>query len=70
MKIAILTPTFNYYSGIDRVAQDWAENLVRKGHNVTVFAFETKIKPKGYKISNVKSFLLISMEAYPFPCSA
>jgi len=50
MRIAILTPTFNHYSGIDRVAQDRAEQLSKKGHKVTVFAFEAKIKPNGYKI--------------------
>lgn len=50
MKIAILTPTFNQYSGLDRVAQDKAEQLSKKGHKVTVFTFEAKIKPKGYKI--------------------
>ena len=50
MKIALLTPTFNYYSGIDRVVLDRAEYLSKKRHEVTVFAFEAKIKPKGYKI--------------------
>ena len=50
MKIAILTPTFNYYSGIDRVAQDRAERLSKEGHKVTVFSFEAKIKPKLYNI--------------------
>ena len=50
MKIAILTPTFNYYSGVDRVAQERAEYYSKKGNDVTVFALEAKIKPKGYKI--------------------
>lgn len=50
MKIAILTPTFNNYSGVDRVAQDRAEKLVKEGHDVTVIAFEAKIKPTGYKV--------------------
>lgn len=49
-KIAILTPTFNYYSGVDRVAQDRADYFIKKGHKVTVFAFEAEIKPKGYNI--------------------
>lgn len=49
-KIAILTPTFNYYSGTDRVAQERAEYYSKKGNDVTVFALEAKIKPKGYKI--------------------
>lgn len=50
MKIAILTPTFNYYSGTDRVAQERAEYYSNNGNDVTVFALEAKIKPKGYKI--------------------
>jgi len=50
MKIAILTPTFNYYSGTDRVAQERAEYYSKKGDDVTVFALEAKIKPKGYNI--------------------
>jgi len=49
-KIAILTPTFNHYSGVDRVAQERAEYYSKKGNDVTVFALEAKIKPKGYKI--------------------
>jgi glycosyltransferase involved in cell wall biosynthesis len=50
MKIAILTPTFNYYSGIDRVAQQQAEDYAKKGDKVTVIALEAKIKPKGYEV--------------------
>ena len=50
MRIAILNPTFNYYSGQDRVAQERAEDYSKKGDEVTVFALEAKIKPKGYKI--------------------
>jgi len=50
MKIAILTPTFSYYSGIDRVAQQQAESFSRKRHKVTVFALEAKIRAKGYKV--------------------
>ena len=46
MKIAILTPTFNYYSGIDRVAQQQAEDYARKGNKVTVITLEANIKPK------------------------
>ncbi len=50
MRIAILTPTFNYYSGIDRVAEQQAEDYVKKGNKVTVIALEAKIKPKNYKV--------------------
>ena len=49
-KIAILTPTFDYYSGTDRVAQERAEHYSKNGNDVTVFALEAKIKPKGYKL--------------------
>ena len=50
MKIALLTPTFNNYSGVDRVVEDRAEKFVKEGHDVTVIAFEAKIKPKGYRV--------------------
>ena len=50
MKIAILTPTFNYYSGIDRVVEQQAEEYAKKGNKVTVIALEAGIKPKNYKI--------------------
>jgi len=50
MKVAILTPTFNYYSGIDRVVQLQAEDYSKKGNKVTVIALESRIKPKGYKV--------------------
>ena len=43
MRIAILTPTFNYYSGIDRVVQLQAEDYAKKGNKVTVIALEAKI---------------------------
>ena len=50
MKIAILTPTFNYYSGIDRVVQQQAEEYAKKGNKVTVIALEGNIKPKNYGV--------------------
>jgi glycosyltransferase involved in cell wall biosynthesis len=50
MRIAILTPTFNYYSGMDRVVELQAEELSKKGHKVTVIALEAQIKPKNYKV--------------------
>jgi len=50
MKIAILTPTFNYHSGIDRVVQQQAQDYVKKGDKVTVIALEANIKPKNYKV--------------------
>ncbi len=48
MKIAILTPTFSYYSGIDRVAEMQAIEYSKKGNQVTVFTLEANLKPKGY----------------------
>ena len=50
MKIAILTPTFSYYSGIDRVAELQAMDFAKKHHQVTVFALESNLKPIGFKL--------------------
>ena len=50
MKIAILTPTFSHFSGIDRVVELQAIEYSKKHHQVTVFAFESTIKPKGFKL--------------------
>ena len=50
MKIAILTPTFLQYSGIDRVADSQAQEYAKKGHKVTVFTLEASIKPKDFSL--------------------
>ncbi len=50
MKIAILTPTFSSFSGIDRVAEQQAQEYAKKRHKVTVFALEATIKPKNYRL--------------------
>jgi len=50
MRIAILTPTFDYHSGIDRVVEQQAEEYVKKRNKVTVIALEAKIKPKKYNV--------------------
>mgnify|MGYP001592705527 CR=1 FL=1 len=50
MKIAILTPTFFYHSGIDRVVQQQAEDYVKKGDKVTVISFESDIKVRNYRV--------------------
>ena len=50
MKIAILTPTFSHYSGIDRVVELQATEYAKKNHQVTVFALEATLKPKGFKL--------------------
>ena len=50
MKIAILTPTFSHYSGIDRVVEQQAIDYSKKGNRVTVFALEADIKPKNFEL--------------------
>ena len=50
MKIAILTPTFSHFSGIDRVVELQAQEYARKGNFVTVFALEANLKPKGFRL--------------------
>lgn len=50
MRIAILTPTFFEFSGIDRVAEQQALENVKKGNNVAIFTLKSAIKPKGYNI--------------------
>ncbi|MBS3114529.1 glycosyltransferase family 4 protein [Candidatus Woesearchaeota archaeon] len=50
MRIAILTPTFSYYSGIDRVVELQAQEYAKKGDKVTVFALEATLKPKVFKL--------------------
>lgn len=46
MRIALLTPTFSRFSGIDRLVEQKAEELAAKGHKVTVFALAADMKPK------------------------
>ncbi|MEK7817904.1 MAG: glycosyltransferase family 4 protein [Actinomycetota bacterium] len=50
MKIALLTPTFSHFSGIDRVVETQAEELLGQGHDVTVYALEAAIEPQGYDV--------------------
>ena len=50
MKIAILTPTFHHYSGIDRVVEQQAEEYTLNGNKVTVYTLESSIIPKNYEI--------------------
>lgn len=50
MKIAILTPTLSYYSGIDRVVELQARDYAKKGNKVTVFVLESAIKPVGFRL--------------------
>ncbi|MBI2142011.1 glycosyltransferase family 4 protein [Candidatus Woesearchaeota archaeon] len=46
MRIALLTPTFSRFSGIDRLVEQKAEELSGEGHKVTVFALAADMKPK------------------------
>ena len=50
MKIAIITPTFSQFSGIDRVVEREAKDLSNKGHKVTIFCFNAHIKTKYAKV--------------------
>jgi glycosyltransferase involved in cell wall biosynthesis len=60
MKIALLTPTFSPFSGIDRVVQLQAEALASKGHKVTIFALKSNMKPKKAEL------IELSMPQNPF----
>lgn len=45
MKIALLTPTFCSFSGIDRVVERQAASLTTDGHIVTIFALQADMDP-------------------------
>lgn len=45
MKIALLTPTFCQFSGIDRVVEQQAKELSQQGKSVTIFALDADMKP-------------------------
>ncbi len=46
MKIAILTPTFSHFSGIDRLVEIESKKFIKKGHKVDIFTLSASIKPK------------------------
>ncbi len=46
MKIALLTPTYSKFSGIDRLVEQKATDFASKGHKVTIFALEADMTPK------------------------
>ena len=50
MKIALLTPTFSPFSGIDRVVELDAEDYIDKGNEVTVFTLRSDFKPRRAKL--------------------
>ncbi len=53
MKVAILTPTFSKFSGIDRVVELQARELIHEGDEVTVFALEADMKDKNLNLEIV-----------------
>ncbi len=44
MKIAILTPTFSPFSGIDRLVEQEAAEYSDKGHKVSIFCFRAEMR--------------------------
>lgn len=50
MKIALLTPTFCEFSGIDRVVEADSEEYANQGNEVTILALKATIKPKKAKL--------------------
>jgi len=46
MKIAILTPTFSHFSGIDRLVEIKYKDYIKKGHKVDIFTLSASLKPK------------------------
>ncbi len=50
MKIALLTPTFYKFSGIDRVVELDAERYSKAGHKVRILTFKGDIKPKNSNV--------------------
>jgi 1,2-diacylglycerol 3-alpha-glucosyltransferase len=62
MKIALLTPTFSQFSGIDRVVELQAEEFIDAGHDVTIFTLRADIKPKIAKVVEMGMPLNTSLE--------
>lgn len=52
-QIAILTPTFCHFSGIDRVVELQAKELCKKGNNVTIVCLKASIKSKYAKVIEI-----------------
>jgi 1,2-diacylglycerol 3-alpha-glucosyltransferase len=46
MKIAILTPTFSHFSGIDRLVEGQYKDYIKKGNEADIFTLRASIKPK------------------------
>lgn len=60
MKIAILTPTFSPFSGIDRLVEQEAGEYSKKGGKATIFCFRAEMKSKYADI------IELGMPANPF----
>jgi len=60
MKIAILVPNFVEFDGGSRVAEVQSDELVREGHQVTVFTFAADMYPEGVQV------LTMGMPETPF----
>ena len=43
-KIAMLTPTFHHWSGVDRLAEQRTKEASEIGHDVTIFTSEASIR--------------------------
>jgi len=56
MKIAILTPTFSPFSGIDRLAEIQARKFLKEGHQVTVYCLKSGMEVRGAKIIEIGMF--------------
>ncbi|MBW2975303.1 glycosyltransferase family 4 protein [Candidatus Woesearchaeota archaeon] len=53
MKIAILTPTFSQFSGIDRLVEIESKDYRKKGNDITIFTFKAHIKTKNAKVIEI-----------------
>lgn len=53
MNIAILTPTFCQFSGIDRVVELQANKLVEQGHDVNIYCLKAEMKSKKAKVIEI-----------------
>ncbi|MDO8480704.1 MAG: glycosyltransferase family 4 protein [Nanoarchaeota archaeon] len=53
MKIALLTPTFSPFSGIDRLVEIQTKRFLKEGHAVTIYALKSSMKVKGAKIVEI-----------------
>jgi len=71
MKIAILVPNFSEYSGDSRVAELQAEELIKEGNDVVIFALWGNNKPKTAKLRVMgmpKSLFWQRVYRLIFPC--